>query len=205
MDLDKVILITHYSHGQNRFEEGKHNCICCQKILRYWGAKHKKRKAKKDNYQNFTPPACLSSPGSAGFLLNRILLTALPAFGSIGEWNTEGTGQYVTVPLCWSFFLTLFPCFSMRSLPWDTIFQNKIASVWTLHRLQILQEMPACSTVESFMACSMDICSSLWTTEKHLLWHLQYLLHLLLWSLCSPFLTEFFSFLLCLGGFFSLS
>lgn len=73
----------------------------------------------------------------------------------LAAWSTEGNDQYVTVPLCWS-FLILFPWFSMQSLPWDTIFQDKTASVWTFHRLKIFQEIPSCSTMESFMACSMD-------------------------------------------------
>lgn len=89
----------------------------------------------------------------------------------------------------------------MRSLPWDTIFQDKIASVWTFHRLRILQEIPACSTMESVMACSMDsaplcelqgstysgICSTFSTSFS---------------DLCVHHSTEFFSLLLCLGGAF---
>lgn len=133
-----------------RLDKEKINCIYCQNKFRYWETKTKKNETK------LYPIAPSLFPGSAIFFLNKVL-TTLPALSSMGEWSMEGCSQYVTVPLCCSFLLILFSCSNMESLLWDKILQDKNASAWTFHRLQILQEMSTCSGVGSSMAHSTRI------------------------------------------------
>lgn len=60
-----------------------------------------------------------------------------------GRWRMGVCGQSITVRLCCSFLLTLFPCSSMDPL----------------HGLHFLQGISACSNMGSSMGCTVDTCS----------------------------------------------
>lgn len=172
-----------YHHGQNKLDLGKINLLPIKNRFGCWETKRKSKTL-------FPTP-------SFSQVFYFILLTLIPPPCPVVQGN-GGCGQSVTIPLCWSFLLTLFGCSSVGPSHWQQSVKcsnmgplrrlsGKHASVWAVHGPQFFMGNTACMGALPWAAVWVFVLlwSSPWAAGDFPLWCLEYLLSLILfWPWC---------------------
>ncbi|KAK4832521.1 hypothetical protein QYF61_023853 [Mycteria americana] len=104
---------------------------------------------------NRLPREAVDAPSLETFkaLLYSRILYLLPHQQCRGTGN-GGCGQFITRCLCCSFLLTLFPCSSMRSLPWETVLHERLqceSFPWAIVLHELLRFNCCCAATFSLL------------------------------------------------------